>query len=376
MFWRVYCLVIGVVLVSHAVSGAANELPGSQFVYENWKGVAYSNSNGFSHCAISTTYNSGVELHFAIDKNGKWRLGISDPKWKRRVGDTFPVRYQIDRYQPVAASAYVVAPQFALVELIDKPFLFRMFRYGKSLHVRAGQDVYDFDLKGTLQALARASDCVAANNKNSHGPPLLGSQDQPQPQRDQQAASGEPPANGMNESALTFATSPKAVLDGTQFLTHLFSESEFSDYHLFNPKDLNGPKAPEFLKSGIAAWSASNAVGALHIVTSKDANPNDVISGLIASDSRKCSGSFTSGNTATKGDTTVASQFSACTKAEKYTFFNDYFAFQKAPGVIYVITGMQVDTDSVDKSLSEKFVPDIAAELEKKSAANSVILAP
>ena len=90
-------IVFGAALMSCTLA-RAELVNGTQFQSGAWKGAAYtSDSDGrFSHCAMSTDYQSGISMFFAISANYTWRLGWSSKSWNLNVGQTYGVVLNVD----------------------------------------------------------------------------------------------------------------------------------------------------------------------------------------------------------------------------------------------------------------------------------------
>lgn len=346
------------VAVAMALTGpawAADAIPGSAIRYGNWEGSAYAEASGFSHCAISAPYQSGITLHFAIDRKYLWRMGFSHPDWSMREGDTFPITYRIDGYRSISAQATVIDPTFALAELIATDTLFNQFRRGNTLRVYSGGETYSFSLRGTSKALSIALRCVDRwmNYRPYRSP------DQPAPP----VASSTPAEDDSAPSI--FASSPQDMLDATRFVVSLFSASEFSAYKLVSDDELSGDDAPDFLKSAAVGWSSPEAFGTLHVIAAGALDPADAIAEVMSGDSKSCEGSFASGKKSGAGDSKVITAFAACKEGGKYSFYNDYIAFPRPDGKVYLISSMQAGKAEVDRNVSETLARNVAIAISQ-----------
>ncbi len=151
------------VMIATAVSAMADEIAGSGFSSGKWSGGAYTDQGAFSHCAMATDYQSGIRLHFAIDKTYHWRLGMSHPEWAMTPGESIPITYEVDRSGANASDARVISKDFLLAELVATDRVFNQFRRGKMLRIDAGSQSYSFVLTGTSRALSRTLKCVERN---------------------------------------------------------------------------------------------------------------------------------------------------------------------------------------------------------------------
>lgn len=134
----------------------------------NWDGGAYTHSKTgkFSHCAASAKYRNGNILIFAIFKNRSWALGIANKEWTLKVGDTYPVRYRIDKGAELGGKARAVADNQIKLPLPGDDKLFNRMRRGSLLTVSLGFKTAKFDLADTDAILTRLFDCVGEWRKN------------------------------------------------------------------------------------------------------------------------------------------------------------------------------------------------------------------
>lgn len=348
-------LFVAMMLALTGRAWAADVIPGSAISYGNWSGSAFAEENGFTHCAISAPYQSGITLHFAIDRKYLWRMGFSHPDWSMREGDSFPITYRIDGYRSVSAQASVIDPTFALAELIATDTLFNQFRRGNTLRVYSGGETYSFSLRGTSKALAIALRCVDRwlNYRPYRAP------DQPAPP----VASSGPAEEGSAPSI--FASSPQDMLAATRFVVSLFSASEFSAYKLVSEDELSGDDTPDFLKSAAVGWTSPETVGTLHVIAAGALDPTDAIAEVMSGDSKSCKGSFASGKKTGTGDSKVITAFAACKEDGKYSFYNDYIAFPRPDGKVYLISSMQAGKAEVDRNVSETLARNVAIAISQ-----------
>ncbi len=336
---------------------ATDSIPGSTLHYGNWDGSAFADDNGFTHCAISAPYQSGITLHFAIDRKYLWRMGFSHPNWTMRAGDSFGIVYQIDGYRSVSAEATVIDPTFAMAELIATERLFNQFRRGNTLRVRSGGETYSFSLRGTSKALAIALQCV--NRWIDYRPYRAPEQPAPPVASNEPAPSGSASDDDGSAPPL-FATSPQDMLAATRFAVSLFSSSEFSGYKLMTENEMTRDGTPEFIRSAAVGWSSPEAIGTLHVIAPDALDPTDAIAEVMSGDSKNCKGSFASGKKTVADGTPVITAFAACKEGGKYTFYNDYIAFRRPDRKVYLISSMQSGKADVDRNVSEALARNVA----------------
>jgi hypothetical protein len=153
---------IGVILALLGSAADARELWSTHL--HGWKIGAYSNerTGHFNHCATGITYQSGIFLFFAIDRGFGWSMNLANNSWQLRVGDSHPIRYQVDRSPILHGKATVTGPQQVEIELLDSAALFRLFKSGRTLHIEAAGQVFGFDLTNSSKALDAALRCTSA----------------------------------------------------------------------------------------------------------------------------------------------------------------------------------------------------------------------
>ncbi|PTW63466.1 hypothetical protein C8N35_1011520 [Breoghania corrubedonensis] len=134
----------------------------SHFKIGNWDGGAYTHSKtgAFSHCAASASYRSGTTLIFSIYTDLNWAFGLVNNTWKLTPGQTYPVRYWVDRGRDFVGKAEVVSEHQVKVPLPASDRLFAQVRRGRLLSVRAANDTMTFSLTSTNRMLSRLFECA------------------------------------------------------------------------------------------------------------------------------------------------------------------------------------------------------------------------
>lgn len=134
----------------------------SNFKIGNWDGGAYthSGSGAFSHCAASASYRSGTTLVFSIHKDLTWAFGLVNRNWKLKPGETYEVRYWIDRGRPFFGTAEVVAANQVKVPMPGNDRLFGAVRRGRLMTVDAANQTMQFALTSTNRMLSALFDCA------------------------------------------------------------------------------------------------------------------------------------------------------------------------------------------------------------------------
>lgn len=160
------------VLVSSGFAGAeADAKVMYNFQTGPWKAGAYSsNRTGeFSHCAASARYKSGITLVFSVNKAYQWKMSFAKSSWRLTKGNSYPIRYRIDRRNVFRSRAVALNPKMAIMPLPGKG-LFNQMRRGRKLYVQTKKDVLTFNLNGSSRMLASLVRCVKKNNTIDRDP--------------------------------------------------------------------------------------------------------------------------------------------------------------------------------------------------------------
>ncbi|MEI2386648.1 hypothetical protein [Breoghania sp. JC706] len=142
--------------------GAAQAERISHFKIGNWDGGAYTHSKtgAFSHCAASASYRSGTTLVFSVHADLNWAFGLVNNAWKLKTGESYPVRYWIDRSPDFVGTAEVISEHQVKVALPADDRLFARVRRGRLMTVRAANDTMKFSLTSTNRMLSRLFECA------------------------------------------------------------------------------------------------------------------------------------------------------------------------------------------------------------------------
>ncbi len=296
----------------------------SQLTSGNWKGGAYldDKTNAFSYCAMSTKYNSGITVFFAIDNAHEWRIGFSSSQFRLRKGNTYTIAYTIDGASASTINGVARNEDYIVVELPAKSALFEQFRYGTMLATSINGSVHRFRLDGTSRALSILLDCANTNYATAGrgiDPPRTGS---------------PPPAAPAQSSPTGRTISANDRLDATRFVANLFSSADFRDYRFMTSEELNDRKMPELVRNSDVAWVAPNAIGLLHIFSTAATSIDDQISSAMADDAKSCKGRFASGKMPDEENANFKQLFTVCD--DKDNSFNiEYLFLPRKNGLAY-----------------------------------------
>jgi len=347
-------------LAAPVASVNAETIPGSQFGSGNWKGNAFATDKGFTHCAISASYRSGISLHFAIDRRYKWRIGFSNRQWEMRKGGSFAIRYQVDRHEIISANAAVISPTFVMAELVATKAIFNQFRNGQTLRVEAGGKVYPFRLTGTSEALRTVLACV--DRYVNYAPPSASKSFGPAGTEAPQSKSFGPDSVAIDNSntSRVFSTTPEDLSVASDFAKDLFSASEYADYKLVQHDALAQAKGSKFIQAAAVGWKGSDATGTLHVLNIGANRSADVLGKMIANDSKHCKGKFASGTQRSEHDARIHVAFTACQQEGTYKFYVDYIVFPKEAGKLYLISHTQANRQEIDRTKADTFSRNVA----------------
>lgn len=144
----------------------------SSFDIGNWNGGAYTHTQtgDFSHCAASAQYRSGITLVFSIDRQLTWAMGLANESWKLAEGDSYPVRYWVDRGSDFTGTATAITATQVKIPLPGDDRLFLRMRRGSVLTVRAANQTMKFSLKSTNQMLSTLFNCAKHWRDRDVGP--------------------------------------------------------------------------------------------------------------------------------------------------------------------------------------------------------------
>lgn len=402
-------------MIAVAIPATADEIAGSGFRSGKWSGSAYTDQGAFSHCAMATDYQSGIRLHFAIDKTYHWRIGLSHPDWKMTPGDSFQISYEVDRYGATASDARVIGTDFLLAELVATDRVFNQFRRGKMLKIDAGSQSYSFVLTGTSRALSQTLKCVERNIDYrerpapgapgvpsasmsldgamptaipTHAPQATRRETSSGPQAPQapaapasaeasnrttqmpQTAALDLPDTGTDGQRTAAAgigpvllDAPEPTLDAVRFMFRIFRSEDFAQYR-FTDHTGAGTDASGIDRSAAIAWTSPRGPGVLKVYDATSAQLDGVIAEAIAEDARKCRGAFASGKKPAQEAPAISTAFTACKDGDVYETYRDYVAFRHGSGNLYLIASDQSGTSSIDETVPATFVRSIAALAE------------
>jgi hypothetical protein len=353
---------------------------GTQFQSGNWKGAAYTNdtTNRFSHCAMSTAYQSGISMFFAISVDYTWRVGWSSTSWNLNVGQTYGVALNVDGVNAGTVQAKAVNKQFAVAELPAQGTVFDLFRRGNLLIVVSGGQTFQFSLLGTNAALTVLLNCTRnqvggaapppqpqpppqlqpttappptttrpgpvtapepADPKTSQ-PPAWGTQPQPQPAPPPVAQPAPPPPPPpSNPRRLWPETTAQQRVEAARTLSAILARPSMQGFRPMSEGEALNLNIPQASRADLT-WRSDLLTGTLDIVPGTSGlNASAIASAVIAADRRACSGRFESGTSADQRSQRVVRLFSTC-EASLRTTEARYMVVPAADGASHYVLGV------------------------------------
>jgi hypothetical protein len=301
------------------------------FVVGSWNGgVQYDDTGRFSHCAVATSYVSGITLAFGVTRDFTFRMAAGHEGWQMPVGSQYELVYQIDNYQPLHENAQAATSNMVLVTFQNAEELFDRLRKGYALTIYSQGQSFFFDLKDSYRALSRLLDCVtdqiyieAARSNRTN----------PFDTQPSHIAANRLPGKKLTAEQQT---------DITVFASNLLSQSGLTHFTL-----LAGHQIPDEYKSGFdVLWQAGGVIGGATF-TPEDLSIalEDIPSLIMARDSRACQGAFASGLTDVSNPGVPSKRlFTACKERDGTLLNAAYYATLPWPGGWLTITHLTSNT--------------------------------
>lgn len=333
------------------VGARAELINGSQFQSGNWKGAAYTNDNTgrFSHCAMSTAYQSGISMFFAISDNYTWRIGWSNTSWSLNVNQTYTVSLSVDGVNAGTVQAKAVNRQFFVGELPAQTTLFDLFRLGNQLTMVSGSDRFQFSLLGTNAALTVLISCT--RNQLASAPaqprPPQSAADRPGPitvpQPAQPSAQPTPPSAPpppANPRRLWPESTAQQRVEAARTLSAILALPAMQGFRPMSEREAIDRDLAQSARADLT-WRSDLLTGVLDIVPGQSGLSASAIAGtIIAADRRACAGGrFDSGTSADPRSQRVARLFTTC-EASLRTTEARYMVVPMADGASHYVFAM------------------------------------
>ena len=305
----------------------AELINGTQFHSGNWKGAAYtSDSTGrFSHCAMSTAYQSGISMFFAISQNYTWRVGWSNKSWNLNVNQNYTVYLSIDGVNAGALQAKAVNRQFAVAELPAQATLFDRFRQGNLLTMVSGNDRFQFSLLGTNAALTALINCTRAQVASAPPSPQpqpapsaprpgpLSPPDPIEPRPSQPVVQPVPsPPPPANTRRLWPESTAQQRVEAARTLSAILALPSMQGFRPMSEREASALNLAQSARADLA-WRSDLLTGTLDIVPAQSGfNPSAIAGTIVAADRRACGGRFNSGMAPDQRSPRVTRLFTTC----------------------------------------------------------------
>lgn len=244
-----------------------------------WTGSAYfdEQTGEFSHCAISAEYGGGDTLVFSITSGGKIVLGVSNPQWRFREGDRYPVYLSVDRRDLGRYEAIANRENAVYIYLAYSEEMIRLLRKGRVLYLEASQETLRYKLTGTSAALPRLQDCVYRE--------LFSNQVAQNP-----FSSGRGSSRSQNPFGSDRTGSAAPTEDDAETVAMLLREARMHDYR-FVPES----SRPEYLSEALYVWTNGTVIGSVFAYEIGDFEIGLMTSVVLSGYEESCSGQFTYG---------------------------------------------------------------------------------
>lgn len=314
------------------------------FQVASWVAGAYddNNSGQFSHCAVSTSYEDGGVLLFAVDRNLRWTMGMVNPLWKLELGSTYEVVYAIDGEHPATAPGIAIDDSQMVISLDGGSAQLNRIRYARRLTVFAANQVSNFALGETEAALSAALSCTRRHLALE----------------EQADTASAPAASGRYGAGLPAAIPTTASrLEATTMLADLLSAARIPRFHFLEPEQV-----PSDLAGYDAVWIAPDIVGVGRIVASgPDVSPEKVERSTTAANARACGGTFIFGATPGTDEPSVVTRFfTECETGSDVSVAN-YLVLPRPLGGNYVLAVMSVGGARDAAAAAERSIYGVAA---------------
>lgn len=161
MRWGIKWLLALVLVFVASFSEAGTQMI-EDYKVKTWSVGAYSDDQNFSfsHCAMATSYNSGVTLLFSVDKSKSWSMALTRSDWKLKVGEKYYFNVFLDNASGDKWFGYAITPTLIKIPLSTNSTTFGNFRRSKFLTVVAPNGRFSFSLDNSSEALIALVACV------------------------------------------------------------------------------------------------------------------------------------------------------------------------------------------------------------------------
>ncbi len=302
-----------------------------------WSGGVYvsDKTGAFSHCVVSAKYKSGITLLFSITKGQRWKIGFSKKGWELTPGEKYPVLYQVDKGEVNKGQALASGKRLAVVSLPAENTLFNRMRRGRTLKVKAGDDILAFNLTGTSKMLRRLLDCSIQHENLVVDLPSASNQSS-EPKKNPFASKKQAPRKSAGSAPKGIA--PEYREEAVRWLKANFANGGL-DYSVVR----NEGKARKMYKRHAVIWRITNTkstIGTLRIFPRS--TPSKMENNVLAHEAKNCKGDFASKFFQDDGVSAkrIGRLMTTC-RGKDGVNWNVYYAFaERTAGGTYLVTVM------------------------------------
>ena len=134
---------------------------GDVVVYRKMTEMPIKDDDGnFSHCYVTTQYESGFYLGIGLTGDYAINLVLSHQVWELPLGETYIISLSIDGKNLGLFESYSVDRKGLRIEIGNQQYIYKRLRFGRRLVVSAQKQDFYFSLKGTNKALTKVRECV------------------------------------------------------------------------------------------------------------------------------------------------------------------------------------------------------------------------
>lgn len=324
----------GIALCAVVAAGSADAR--GNFRAGGWTGLAVTDSSGrFSGCAMSARYRSGILLAFAIGREGRFRIALTNRNWNLQPGTTYATTLVVDRGALKRVAARAASRSIVRIYLPGTTSMVRQLQRGNRLLMNVGGTQYTFRLTGTAVGLQRLLYCVRYELALERGvrlPPF-----------------GTPVrrANATRGGKMSAARA-ELRLRATTMVANMINRAGLRNTRILAPEE-----APKRMRGYDVVWRGPGVLGGLQIIPpTKHMTAERLTAALMASDAASCKGAFKSGlktDALTKSSRAVR-LFTDCRGLESWRSLYSILPIPKGGGYIMVGQFAEAATDTLEET--------------------------
>jgi len=346
---------LAVIVIASPVQAAVLE----SYNIRGWSIYAYSNeqTREFTHCAMASTYKSGITLMFSLNKSGQWSMGLFNNNWNLTKGKKYNFDLRLDRAHGENWFGYANSPQLIEIPLPNSESLFEKFRRSEVLTINAANGTFSFILTNSNEALESMAVCADRHKRAIASNPF----EKPKNPFEAQPQQAEPEQPRQTEQTQQTQAAPapseaELYAEATVTAVSALAEAGAKGYRIL-PVD----KVKAEFKGHHAVWTAQGSAGALQIYTEPD-SLETITSGLIAKAASDCKGKFATGKGFSKNTPKIEV---ACEQEDGKVLTYFHVVVPRPAGGSYIFTVYSAD-DSPTSHEEASRVSDLILTSQKK----------